>query len=186
MLPVEHRGLGLMKQCPLCHIRHQQNSTLFTDLKHIKHLTTSTYRHHIGPPGIKSDNMVWNQGWGWNEMRDLEQEEEERNKEQSQNSTQQNAVHLCASMTICQSVRAAWLVGLLAAWLASFLLQPLHCPSACLCSVLQGWAHWSNKELRASVPCWAELPPGPVRTPEGFSALLQRDGEKLYHIETDE
>ena len=57
-------GRWLMKRCPLCHAEDQHIPALFTDLMHINHLTTSTYRHRIRSPRIESDNMVWTQRGG--------------------------------------------------------------------------------------------------------------------------
>ena len=53
-----------MKRCPLCYAEHQHIPALFTDLMHINHLTTSTYRHRIRSPLLESDNVVWTQGVG--------------------------------------------------------------------------------------------------------------------------
>lgn len=105
---LEHRGWWLMKHCPLCYIKHQHIPTLFTDLMHIIYLNTSSYRHHIRPPQLYSDDMVSTQKGGRDGMR----EKEEKSKEQSQNSTQWNTAHL----PVTESKHAGW-----ACWLPGFL-----------------------------------------------------------------
>lgn len=117
----------------------------------------------LGPAQIKSENMVWDCGWSWNGTRDVARVVKEKHIQQSENSTQRNTAHLCPSATrgkrqCCSACRAF-----------SYRLSV----SCCLvCSVLQGWAHWDNRERKASVPCRAEFPLEPLWIPEGISALL--------------
>ncbi len=180
----EHRGWWLMKQCPLCYIKHQHIPALFTDLMHINHLTSSTYRHHIRPPQMEGDKMVWTQrGVGWGDgLRDLEMEEEEKHNEQSQNSTQWNTVRLCPSAS--QRERERW-SGLLAAWLTSFLPLPF-------CFLPPAYAAFCKAEHTEATRSLKLQRPTGLNSLSNLSGHLKvfqpryRGNTEKFHIETDE
>lgn len=171
-----------MKQCPLCYIKHQHIPTLFTDLMHINHLTSSTYRHHIRPPQIESDNMVWTQRGG-DGMRGLEmEEEEEKHNEQSQNSTQWNIVRLCPSVS--QWEREHW-SGLLAAWLTSFLPLPFCFLSPAYAAFCKAEHTEATRSLKLQRPTGLNSLSNLSGHLKVFQPRYRENMEKL-HIEADE